>query len=181
MEPQDHLEAVGGLVEALRDLGFEAILVGGMALVTLGSRRVTRDFDFLMTHPGERITELVAVFYDRGLELASRLDDNGEVTVTIDNARVAEMRLRIDRPAAAFFVHPGTRLRVDLLFDFPLPAKPIAARARRLRVASHRLRVAAEPDLLALKRLALTSRQRPGDADDVAFLEARIRRRTRRR
>lgn len=119
MAPATYLDDVGALLAALGARGFHLTLVGGMALVTLGSRRVTRDFDFLMTNPGNRLD--------------------------------------------------------DLLFDFPLPAAPIAARAQRLRVASHRLSVAAEPDLLALKRLALTARTRPGDADDVAFLEARQR------
>jgi hypothetical protein len=44
-----HLEEVGVVVGVLTDLGFEPVLVGGMALVILGSRRVTRDFDFVLT------------------------------------------------------------------------------------------------------------------------------------
>ena len=52
--PATHLDAVGGLVEALRlGLGLEPVALGGMALVVLGSRRVTRDFDLLIAHPGE--------------------------------------------------------------------------------------------------------------------------------
>lgn len=45
-EPTAHLDAVGNVVEALAGLGLPPVLVGGMALVVLGSRRVTRDFDF---------------------------------------------------------------------------------------------------------------------------------------
>jgi hypothetical protein len=179
VDPATYLDDVGVLIAALGARGFHPVLVGGMALVTLGSRRVTRDFDFLIAHPGDRLDDLVSACYAHGLELASRLDEAGEVTATIDNPKMAGLRLRIDRPRMAFFVHPKTRLRVDLLFDFPLPAAPIAARAQRLRIASHRLRIAAEPDLLALKKLALTARDRPGDADDVAFLEARRRTRGR--
>ena len=50
-DPNGHLERVGELSMALRELGLEPILVGGMALVVLGSRRVTRDFDFVISHP----------------------------------------------------------------------------------------------------------------------------------
>lgn len=172
-EPAAHLDAVGGVVEALADLGLEPVLVGGMALVVLGSRRVTRDFDFLISRPGEALGPLLDVLYDRGLELASRLSAEGEVTATIGNRRVAAARLRLDAPASAYFLDPRTGLRVDLLFDFPLPAAALARRATTVRVRSKAWRVASEPDLLRLKRLAQESRSSPGDAEDVAFLEAR--------
>jgi hypothetical protein len=66
-----------------------------MALVILGSRRVTRDFDFVVAEPGDSLASLVDVFYDRGLELASRVDAEGDITATIDNRRVAVSRLRL--------------------------------------------------------------------------------------
>jgi hypothetical protein len=56
--------------------GFEPVLVGGMALVVLGSRRVTRDFDFVIAHPGNRLARMIELLYDRGLELVSRLQLN---------------------------------------------------------------------------------------------------------
>ncbi len=40
-----------------------------MALVLMGSQRVTRDFDFEIPNPAERLQDLVAVFYDREFEL----------------------------------------------------------------------------------------------------------------
>ena len=42
-DPVDRLRAVGESVRGLSGLGLEPVLVGGMALVVLGSRRVTRD------------------------------------------------------------------------------------------------------------------------------------------
>ena len=36
------------MVEAIDDLGLEPVLVGGIAPVVLGSRRVTRDFDLVV-------------------------------------------------------------------------------------------------------------------------------------
>src|SRR4051812_44798065 len=97
----DHLQTVGGIVQSLRALGLKPVLVGGMALVVLGSRRVTRDFDFVIAHPGDRLASTIGLFYDCGLELASRLNEMGEVLSTITNRKVAAVRLRLDAPASA--------------------------------------------------------------------------------
>ncbi len=173
--PADHLQTVGEIVGALRALGFDPVLVGGMALVVLGSRRVTRDFDFVIGNPHDRLEALVGVFYGRGLELASRLNENGDVTATISNRRVAAVRMRLDAPASAYFVNPETGLRIDLLFDFPVPAAELVANAHRRKIASHVFLIASEADLRRLKRIAKASRSAPGDAEDLAFLEARAR------
>jgi len=167
------LDAAGEIVEALARLGIEPVLVGGMALVTLGSRRVTRDFDFVIAAPGQQLNAVVDVFYDRGLELASRVNETGDITATIDNRKVAAIRLRLDAPTSAYFSHPATGLRVDLLFDFPVAAAQLAGRARRLTVQSRSLLVASEDDLLHLKQIARANRTAPGDAEDIVFLEAR--------
>lgn len=174
-DPADHLHTVGELATALRGLGLEPILVGGMALVVLGSRRVTRDFDFVISAPGARLAEVVAILYDRRLELVSRLNDEGDVTATITNRRVAASRLQIDRPATAHFYDSRSGLQIDLLFDFPIVAAALADRATRVRIGTHVLHVAGERDLLELKKIAVANRQAPGDAEDLAFLERRIR------
>jgi hypothetical protein len=95
------------------------------------------------------------------------------VTATIDNRRVAAARLRLDGPASAYFLDPGSGLRIDLLFDFPLPAALLARRASSVKVRSRALRVASEADLLRMKKIAHAHRASPGDAEDIAFLEAR--------
>ena len=176
-EPPDQLRTVGAIVRALRGLGLQPVLVGGMALVLLGSRRVTRDFDFVVAHPGDRVESVVGLFYDRGLQLVSRLDDAGNVTATIDNRRVAAIRLRHDAPASAYFFNATTGLRIDLLFDFPVPAAELLSRATRRTVRAQSLPMASEADLLDLKKRAAAARSVPGDADDIAFLESRTRRR----
>jgi hypothetical protein len=174
-EPIGHLRAVGDLVRGLRALGLQPVLVGGMALVVLGSRRVTRDFDFVIPRPGDRLAAALDLLYDRGLELASRLDDVGDVVATIADRKVAAIRLRLDVPASAYFYNATTGLRVDLLFDFPLPAAELSRRATRLRIRGQLFHVASSEDLLRLKRIARASRSAPGDADDIAFLETRER------
>jgi hypothetical protein len=172
---KDFLDEAAAIAKALRAVGFEPVLVGGMALVMLGSRRVTRDFDFVIAQPGDRLGKMIDVFYDRGLELASRLNDDGDVTATISNRKVASIRLRLDAPASAYFFDPRTGLRVDLLFDFPISAATLSARATRTKVRSNLFLVASEQDLLRLKRIAKRRRSSPGDAQDIAFLLARRR------
>ena len=172
-ESSDDLEEVGAVSEALSDLGLTPVLVGGMALVILGSRRVTHDFDFVIARPDDRLNDVIAVMYDRGLELASRVNDAGDVVATIDNRRVAASRLRIDAPVSAYFFNPATRLRIDLLFDFPIPAADLMKTATTLKVRSQVLRLASEKNLLRLKRLAQAGRSSPGDTQDIEFLEAR--------
>jgi hypothetical protein len=169
-----HLEQVGEVVAALTALGLQPTLVGGMALVVLGSQRVTRDFDFVIAQPGERLDEFVDLLYGRGFELAARLDEHGDIRATIDNPRVAAARLRIDAPVNASFYDPDTRLRIDLLFDFPLTAAALAERSARLTISSVVLHIASDADLLQLKRIALADRDSASDAQDVAFLEARL-------
>jgi hypothetical protein len=128
----------------------------------------------VIAQPGDRIGKLIDVFYDRGLELAARLSDEGDVTATISNRRVASIRLRLDAPASAYFFDPRTGFRVDLLFGFPIPAATLAARARRTKVRARLFLVASEQDLLRLKRIAKAQRSSPGDDQDIAFLEARL-------
>jgi hypothetical protein len=172
-DPADYLRAVGDLLRDLRGLGLTPVLVGGMALVILGSRRVTRDFDFVVPAPGNGLDRMLDRLYERGLELVARLDANGDPTATIANPRVAAARLRIDTPAAAYFYNVKTGLRVDLLFDFPVPARQLAERCRRMTIQRQVFDVASDRDLLELKRIASAARSAPGDADDIRFLEAR--------
>ena len=172
-DPADHLDVVGEIVQELSALRLQPVLVGGMALVVLGSRRVTRDFDFVIAHPGENLARAIDLFYDRGLELASHLNESGDVTSTITSRKVAAIRVRLDSPASAYFFNPATGLRIDLLFDFPIPAARLAERATRMRIRTRLFNVASERDLLRLKRIAKAARSAPGDAEDIAFLQSR--------
>ena len=172
--PSGYLEIAAAVASDLRALGLDPVLVGGMALVVLGSRRVTRDFDFLVRTPADRLSDTIDALYERGLELASRVDATGEVVTTIGNRNAAKARLRLDEPVTAYFFNPETLLRIDLLFDFPLPVDALAARATRMKIAGHVFKIASEPDLLELKRIANRARASAADAQDIAFLESRL-------
>jgi hypothetical protein len=166
------LKEVAQVADGLRGIGLEPVLVGGMALVLLGSRRITRDFDFVIPHPGDRLNALVDLFYGHGFELASRVNDAGDIVATIDNPRVAGVRLKLDAPASAYFWQPARRLRIDLLFDFPVAAAELAANAVKTRIRGRVLNVASAADLLRLKEIAAKQRSAAGDAQDIEFLKA---------
>lgn len=169
-------EEVAHLTAGLERLGLQPVLVGGMALVLLGSQRVTQDFDFVIRHPGTVIETVVDLFYSRGLELVSKLNAAGEVIATIDNGRVAAVRLRIDAPPSAFFFNHTRFLRIDLLFDFPIPAAELAANAVETKIRGRVLHVASAADLLRLKEIAASKRSAAGDTQDIEFLKAHLRR-----
>lgn len=169
-----YIAELGEILEGLADLGFQPILVGGMALVSLGSQRVTRDFDFIISKPSEDVEAMLTLFYKKGLQLASRLNKNKEIISTIDNPKVAGLRLRIDAPESAYFLNPKTGLRLDLLFDFPLSASELAQRAKKIKIQSYSFNIAAVEDLLRLKKIARDHRVSAADAADIEFLERLI-------
>lgn len=173
MTAPSELDEVARVAAGLTSLGLRPVLVGGMALVLLGSRRITRDFDFVIPRPEGRLDELIELFYERGFELASKVDPAGDIVATIDNPRVASIRLRLDAPASAYFWHLTKRLRIDLLFDFPVVATELASRARDVTIRGRVFHIAAEADLLRMKKIARRDRSFPGDAEDIKFLETR--------
>jgi hypothetical protein len=170
-----YLRTVGGLAGALEAGGFEPVLVGGMALVLLGSQRVTRDFDLLVSTQGLPTEDLVRLMYRHHLELVTKVSPEGEVKRTVDNVRVAVAKLKAEQPRSLFFFNPKTGLRVDLLLDFPLPAHPVAGRAEKLKVGSSSLRVASADDLRRLKEIAYADRRSASDAQDLEFLKRKMR------
>ena len=169
------VDEVAHLTSGLQRLGLQPVLVGGMALVLLGSQRVTQDFDFVIQHPGELIEKLVDLFYSRDLELVSKVNAAGEVTATIDNRRIAAVRLRLDAPSSAFFFNHKTLLRVDLLFDFPVAAAELATNAVATKIRGRILSIASAADLLRLKEIAAAKRSAAGDTQDIEFLKAYLR------
>ncbi|MBF0491511.1 MAG: nucleotidyl transferase AbiEii/AbiGii toxin family protein [Deltaproteobacteria bacterium] len=144
-----------------------------MALVILGSQRVTKDFDFLVSRLGQQdliSKEIVNIFYKHGFELVSKFNEKREIIRTIDNPRIAALRLNMDVPDSAFFYYPKKDFKIDLLFDFPILAKEVAERAVKIKVKSYSLRVASPQDLIRLKEIAYADRKSAADAQDLEFL-----------
>jgi hypothetical protein len=172
----DFVTAVGELLNDLAPLGYEPTLVGGMALVTLGSRRVTRDFDFLVIEEAREQKALIQVFYRHGFQLVSRTDEHGDVVRTIDSREVASARLRSDRPRSAYFYNRVLGLRVDLLFDFPIGAREVRRRSTRKKIQSYSFHIASSRDLIRMKEIAADDRGLSSDLLDLEFLK-KLRRR----
>lgn len=170
MQKKDPIDIVGRLIEALDAKGLQPVLVGGMALVIMGSQRVTKDFDFLISFHEETIGSIVDVFYQFGFELISKFTQEREVLRTLDNPRIAAARLKIDLPDSCYFFNRDNRLKIDLLFDFPLPAKEVSSRSHKIFVKSHDFRLACREDLIRLKEIAYADRRSANDAQDLEFL-----------
>ena len=167
----EDLKIVTTLVKELEAKGFILTLVGGMALVSMGSQRVTYDFDFLLSLQDGAIDKITEVFYNKDFELITKLNAQGEVIRTIDNKNIAAARLKIDEPQSALFYRHKRELRIDLLFDFPLSAHEIAGRAHEVKIGSQIIRVASSEDLLQLKEMAFKDRGLSTDAQDIEFLK----------
>ena len=172
----DPLQEIFPLINGLEEKGLQPVLVGGMALVVLGSQRVTKDFDLLVSSSA-LTEELMGMIYRQGYQLISKVSKTGEVERTIDNSTVASARLKLDKPRSVFFYKWESGLRVDLLLDFPLPTGDIAARATKIGKKPQTLRVAAPEDLLRLKQIAYADRKSAADAQDLEFLRNLLKRR----
>ena len=170
-------------LRGLEEEGFQPILVGGMALVLLGSKRVTRDFDFLLSASSDAERKrTVSAMYKAGFCLISKLSEEGDVIRYIDNQAVAGARIAIDRLVTAFFWHPKDRLRVDLLYDFPVPAERLFEQAQELKIdRGFTILMASPEDLKEMKELALKERKSAADAQDYEFLSRIVRERKKNR
>ena len=163
---------VGRIVTDLTHLGWQPVLIGGMALVALGSRRVTWDFDFVIKNPSHQISHFIDVFYSHGFLLASEIDSQGEITTTFKNSHEAIKYFTTEKPTSAFFINPYMDLKIDVIFDYPIPAKKLLKDATQFKVGRHTFWIAYKTHLLQLKQLAVSSRGDSRDVQDLEFLRA---------
>ena len=167
---RDHLKAVTALAEDLGQAGLQAVLVGGMALIILGSRRITMDFDLLVDAATLKPEVLIAIMYRHNFKLVTRFNPDGTALRSADNANVAAAKLKMELPKSLHFWDHRTGLLVDLLLDFPVPARDVILRATRVSNSGGTLRIAAREDLIHLKDIAHRERKKASDAQDLEFL-----------
>lgn len=167
---ENYIDTVGQIITEIEKLGLSPVLVGGMALVILGSSRVTKDFDFLISKESLDYAGLLKIFYKKGFELASKLDQQRNILTTIEDQNVAGIRIKLDSPESIYFLNLKTGLRIDLLLDFPLPANELASRAEIKKIRSYFFRIASREDILKLKEIAYKDRAFASDAADMEFL-----------
>ena len=165
------LELATQILEELNQFGIEATMIGGMALVTLGSQRVTQDYDFLVDKKFREQRELVNVFYRHGFEFVSKME-KGNIIRTVDNQNVAFAKIQIDEPTTAFFYKHDIGLRMDVLFDFPYSAAEVRARATKKKVEGTVIHIASIEDLIKMKEIAYADRKKSTDLQDLEFLKS---------
>lgn len=166
------IPTVTKLLHELDRLGYSATLIGGTALIILGSDRVTKDADFLMTKFARDQKELIQAFYKHGFEMISKLNDKKDVVRTIDNANVAFARLQIDVPVSVFFYNHEIKFRIDALFDFPYSAEEVHARATQKKIEGTIIHIASIEDLIRMKEMAYADRKKSTDLQDLEFLKS---------
>lgn len=160
------------LLEELDTLGYHATLIGGTALIIMGSDRVTKDADFLMIKSARDQRELIHAFYRNGFEIISKLNEKKEVVRTVDNANVAFARLQMDEPVSVFFYNHEIKFRIDALFDFPYSAAEVRARATKKKVEGVNIYIASIDDLIRMKEIAYADRKKSTDLQDLEFLKS---------
>lgn len=138
----------------------------------MGSQRVTKDFDFLITDVAREQKGLFELFYRHGFELISRVDKTGSVIRTVDNVNVAFTKTQIDQPKSIFFYSYETTLRIDVLFDFPLSASQVHKNAQKKKVGSYVFYIANKKDLIKMKKIAYENRKKSTDLQDLEFLKS---------
>lgn len=104
------------------------MLVGRFALILLGSQHLTKDFDLAVDVDNQLQRKLDAArqMYDAGFCLVTTIAEaTGKVEEILPEAEAGVDQLKAADSNIAFFWNAEERIRIDLLFDFPLPTKEL--------------------------------------------------------
>ncbi|MEA2344275.1 MAG: hypothetical protein QOF63_2444 [Thermoanaerobaculia bacterium] len=147
----------------LNDHDIRYVIVGGIAVVLHGSPRLTADLDIII--------DLEPVQARTAIEVLQRAGFVAEVPVDIRQFADETVRRSwiVDKHMKALSLHDGEMppTVIDLLAESPIAFEELYGRAKLVSVDDMTLRVAAIPDLIALKRLS----GRPEDLRDIEELE----------
>lgn len=175
MDPKDRLPAEFPELEAeemLRRLtagGVDFVVIGGIALVLLGSPRMTRDLDIVFAPDDANLDALGRVLLDLDARLRNVDED---VPFVPDGATLKNVHLLTLATSVGWFdVHRSV--------DGAPPYPELRRNAERCDLGEFSVLVASPDDMIAMKQAA----GRPQDLIDVETLAAikRLRRRLRRR
>ncbi len=154
---------------ALNSAGVRYVVVGGLATVLHGYARLTADVDVVVDLEPEEARKAIAAL--AGLGFRPRAPVNATDFADPD-MRASWIR---DKGMRVFSMQdPKQPMReVDLFVEHLVPFEGLWTRSEVITLATTTVRVASIPDLIALKRVA----NRPQDLEDIAALEAILRRR----
>lgn len=148
------------------------VLIGGMALVAYGSTRMTRDCDFAAPKTDDILRRCVHAMIDEGFSVIFGWDSENYLPTKLDSDKViVGAWAAIDRPESIWFWHPEKSIRIDLVFDLPVPIEDILARAERRPLWGTHVYIAAPEDLQKMKEASLSNNpKRITDEQDLVYL-----------
>jgi hypothetical protein len=152
------------LFDALERADVRYVVVGGVAVVLHGFARLTGDVDLLVDLAPAEARKAVETLAGLGLQPRLPVDPAGFADPETRTRWAEEKGMRV----FSFLDPKNPMLLVDLFIEHPLPFDEVRARAETMTVGSTRIRVAAIPDLIRLKKIA----DRPQDRSDIEALEA---------
>ncbi len=149
--------------EALNATGSRYVVVGGVATVLHGHARLTADVDIILDLQPEKAKAAMEALRSLGLRPRIPVD-------IADFADAAKRTRWIDEKSMQVFSlwDPAEPLReVDVFVTHPINFEELWNRSKLVTLESTKIRIAAIPDLIALKHLA----GRPQDLQDIEVLE----------
>jgi predicted nucleotidyltransferase len=166
------MTAIESAIKELSDRDIDVVLIGGMAVVLLGSTRTTKDFDFAIDNAPEVRRQATEALYEAGFQLITRVGKDGIPIRTLDNLVIARNRVLDQEMHSAFFWHHGEERRIDLVFRLSLKLADLLRRGEEIQLGHVRVRRAAPKDLIKLKKAALRDDPtRVQDKQDLVYLE----------
>jgi predicted nucleotidyltransferase len=139
------------------------VIVGGIAVILHGSPRLTADLDIVIDLEPARARTVIDVLQGAGFV----------AEVPVDIRQFADEKVRrswiADKHMKALSLHDGEMppTVLDILAESPIAFEDLYGRAKVVSLDEITLRIAAIPDLIALKRLS----GRPEDLRDIEELE----------
>lgn len=151
------------MFRSLNEAGVRYVIVGGLAVVLHGHRRLTADLDLVIDLTSMEIRRTMTALAGLGLRPL--------LPVTADQLADAPTREHWvrDRGMRVFTLRDSSGYRVvDLLTASPVPFADLWERSVEVALEDVTVRIASIPDLIHMKRLA----GRPKDLTDIEALES---------
>ena len=147
----------------LNDHDIRYVIVGGIAVILHGSPRLTADLDIIIDLEPAQARTAIEVLQRAGFVAEVPVDIRQFADETVRRSWIVEKHMK------ALSLHDGEMppTVIDLLAESPIVFEELYGRAKLVSLDDMTLRVAAIPDLIALKRLS----GRPEDLRDIEELE----------
>lgn len=171
IQPPDP-RVIARVSKALADVDIPTVLIGGIALVVLGSSRATRDCDLAAAKTDTVFRAAIGVMIDLGFGVIFGWDpEKYEPTKCDMDKKISGSWAVIQQPESIWFWHLEEKMRFDLVFDLPVPLDEMLARARAISIHGARIHIASPEDLIRMKEASLAANpERISDEQDLVFL-----------